>query len=108
MVVTALKVAGKLEGSRSLFFTFASREKLDVVSPELSVVVKTLATFLTTVLLRLIVHNLYVLSQVGERFMAVGTWFQLFVGVLNTMNIESVLVQDCFFVEYFVAEVAGI
>ena len=108
LVVTPLKVAGKLEGSRGLFFAFTGREKLDVVSPKLSVVVKSFATLLTTVLLRLIMHNLYVLSQVGERFMAVGTGFQLLVWVLKIMNIISVLIQDRSFVEYFVAEVARI
>ena len=108
LVVTPFKVAGKLEGSRGLFFAFTGREKLDVVSPKLSVVVKSFATLLTTVLLRLIMHNLYVLSQVGERFMAVGTGFQLLVWVLKIMNIISVLIQDRSFVEYFVAEVARI
>ena len=79
-----------------------------MVSSELPVVVKSFATLLTTVLLRFVVNYLYVLSQIGECFVAVGTGFQLFVRILNAVDIMSVLIQDRFFVEYFVAKVARI
>jgi len=108
LVATALKVTDKLEGVWSFFLTFASLKILDVVSSELSVVVKSFTTLLTTEFLRLVVNYLNVLGQVGESFLAVWTCFQLLVRVLDAMNVVSVLVQDGLFVEYFVAEIAGI
>ena len=108
LVATALKVTDEFKRVWHLLLTLTGLEIPNMVSSQLPVVEEPFAAFLTIVLLGLVMNYVNVLSKIGESFKAVGTGFVLFVWILNTMNVLSVLVENCFLIKYFVAKVAGI
>ena len=108
LVAAVIKVAAVFEHlSSSLFLTLPSLQVLDVVPPQLPVVVKSFLTFLATVLLCIIVHNFNVLVEVGV--ILVTKWTRLLLACQgDPMHGQLVGGQKGFLVEDFIAQVTRV